>query len=124
MSATLKKLEEIQKKRAELQREEAALKTLFMQEFVEIVSTLDPLKVDLDVLIGSIAITIDQAKHDNPALKTDAQVKLWKDRGAIELSRFRREKKRLEASRSEATKGKVQPQTNHDADSQIKEDKV
>lgn len=95
MSATLKKLEEIKKRKQELQREEENLKTLFMEEVMEILSTLEPLKVDLDVLIGSMAITIEQASYENlqPSEKTKQQITQWRERGHIEMARFRRLKK-------------------------------
>ncbi len=80
--------------------------------------------MDLDVLIGSIAITIDHAKHDNSSAKNDAQIKRWKERGAIELKRFRREKKRLDASKSETKKVKVHSSKDPEDDSKIKETKA
>lgn len=93
MSTALKKLKEIHIKKRALQQEEEKILSQFMQEFSNIISSMPILNVDLDVLIGSMAITIESANHDNPNAKNDPQIKLWKERGTRELNQFRRHKK-------------------------------
>ena len=73
-----------------------------MEEFVEILSTLDPLKVDLEILIGSMAMTIEEASYDtfHSNEKTKEKIKEWRERGTIEMARFHR-KKRARSKKNE-----------------------
>lgn len=116
MSVTLKKLEDIQKRKLALQQEEDNLRSEFVTELTEILSSLPLFTVDLDVLIGAIATAIDHARYDNPSNTNNPQVTIWKERGIVELNRFRRHKKnnKQEQSTSKITakKSKTSPQIN------------